>query len=642
MHCFVESAVAVSVVRGGARGDGDVVYASPGGCAWTGAHRQRVRGGRGGRCGLRRVGGVGVHRQLRRLTLRAANGDSGGVTEGASSGSRHFATCVASFIWSDRDLTSTRARVEQVTRASASGRYTSIALRLVQPNDFDLHQLPGQFVQLQVPGEEAHRVLLTLASSPGNLAGLFEVLIGNTAGNDSYLATVGQLRAGDEVRISPVMGHGVRTAPFVVQDRLLAFADYDQGIAAVKSFIEWHRWRALSGQGAVRRCRTKFFLIADKFEDVPFADRFREWALYGVEVHPCYASDAMALHEAILALSDEEVRESAALLCTCSTETERDLRRLLLQRGMGETNIQAQTQHTVLMDTSAFVRHMTAAATDHGAASDTHATAATGTAAAVGETADPHANGSFAGGTSPGWRQQHRAAASNGTAASDDVSYAWRKKREIEDEIWRSWKAYQDQMREEFEAKHAAGRAGIDDDDDDDDDDDEWEAWFERNAEAWSVRFDEDIWGTYWEGWRAEQERWNANGGDWTQYASGYSQWEGGPRYSTNTGRREGWGDGRYSSGAGGNDEHGRSSDGGFSSTFGAVDLYHVLGVSPSASAGEIKRAYRQLARQWHPDVNRDDPDGEATRNMQRIVLAYSVLRDEAQRRVYDSRRPGF
>ncbi|UBH23818.1 molecular chaperone DnaJ [Micrococcus porci] len=63
------------------------------------------------------------------------------------------------------------------------------------------------------------------------------------------------------------------------------------------------------------------------------------------------------------------------------------------------------------------------------------------------------------------------------------------------------------------------------------------------------------------------------------------------------------------------------------------ADHYATLGVSRDASAEEIKRAYRKLARQHHPDVN---PSEEAAEEFKRISHAYEVLSDEDKRRVYD------
>jgi DnaJ-class molecular chaperone len=63
-------------------------------------------------------------------------------------------------------------------------------------------------------------------------------------------------------------------------------------------------------------------------------------------------------------------------------------------------------------------------------------------------------------------------------------------------------------------------------------------------------------------------------------------------------------------------------------------DYYDVLGVSPDAGAAEIKRAYRQLARRYHPDISGEDRAG----SFLEVSRAYEVLRDPERRRSYDSR----
>lgn len=62
-------------------------------------------------------------------------------------------------------------------------------------------------------------------------------------------------------------------------------------------------------------------------------------------------------------------------------------------------------------------------------------------------------------------------------------------------------------------------------------------------------------------------------------------------------------------------------------------DPYRTLGVSPSVTKAEIKAAYRRLARQWHPDLHKQDPT--ATRRFREINEAYRELSSRARTHAY-------
>ncbi len=63
-------------------------------------------------------------------------------------------------------------------------------------------------------------------------------------------------------------------------------------------------------------------------------------------------------------------------------------------------------------------------------------------------------------------------------------------------------------------------------------------------------------------------------------------------------------------------------------------DYYELLGVARDATSEQIKKAYRKLARELHPDANPDDPDAEA--RFKEVSVAYAVLSDTEKRSRYD------
>ncbi len=67
------------------------------------------------------------------------------------------------------------------------------------------------------------------------------------------------------------------------------------------------------------------------------------------------------------------------------------------------------------------------------------------------------------------------------------------------------------------------------------------------------------------------------------------------------------------------------------------MNYYEILGVDKDVTPKDLKKAYKRLAKKWHPDLNRDDPK-TAERKMREINVAYDTLSDEVKRIDYNKK----
>ena len=63
-------------------------------------------------------------------------------------------------------------------------------------------------------------------------------------------------------------------------------------------------------------------------------------------------------------------------------------------------------------------------------------------------------------------------------------------------------------------------------------------------------------------------------------------------------------------------------------------DYYEVLGLSKGADAAAIKKAYRKLAKKYHPDMNPGNADAE--KKFKEVTAAYNILSDPEKKKMYD------
>jgi len=185
---------------------------------------------------------------------------------------------------------------------------------------------------------------------------------------------------------------------------------------------------------------------------------------------------------------------------------------------------------------------------------------------------------------------------------------------DLEQEVWRIWTSFRERMASDLEERHTTKPAWEETSSSYD-----WDEWFRQNRDKWTeIRWDDSVWGTYWDQWADDQERWQGPGFDPEGRTSSSYNWSyTGSRFT-----------GSYEWSSWGWEEPNQ----GPKKKAVEIDFYRILGVDPSANYSEIKRAYRVLAKKFHPDRNRSN-EKEAAEKMKDIALAYTILKEQLKHR---------
>eukprot|EP00871_Galdieria_phlegrea_P005169 jgi/Galph1/5653/GphlegSOOS_G4214.1 len=425
-----------------------------------------------------------------------------------------------------------------------------------------------QFVQISSGLSVVRSSLAVIASPPffHEDSNFLEFLISKT--NDP--CGLSKMKVGQQLHMSPVMGSGLECIYPSETERLLIFVDCPQGIAAARSFLKWHLFRALSGTGTYRTTQVTLFYEAPKSSSMAFVSDFRDWNVFGVEVIPVTQCDLKEFIPTYLNSKPFRASNTASIFCVSSDRTASFLQSLMLYHGVKMSFMQSITQERLEREVTKFRR------------------------------------------------KQRMEDAYSETADSDAEDM---EREVLEEKIWNTWKKQREAMWSEFMKRKESVNASAYSDSNTDKA--SWDDWFSRNSETWEENiWDDHMWETYWHTWKEDREAWFRAGsynprdfggpGSYTKSGYGY--------YDTSSRQFE--------------DHHTSSNNSyssqEYSSSFNGTsfDPFGVLGLQQFASFKEVKQAYRQQALKWHPDLKRNDLE-TSKKQMQQIILAYQILKEK-------------
>eukprot|EP00186_Timspurckia_oligopyrenoides_P000019 CAMPEP_0182441116 /NCGR_PEP_ID=MMETSP1172-20130603/61_1 /TAXON_ID=708627 /ORGANISM="Timspurckia oligopyrenoides, Strain CCMP3278" /LENGTH=724 /DNA_ID=CAMNT_0024635265 /DNA_START=84 /DNA_END=2258 /DNA_ORIENTATION=- len=531
------------------------------------------------------------------------------------------------------------------------------------------HTKPGQYVQVAKDGDAFTCVV---ASAPGNAANEMHLLVDTKdAATPRFLRLA---KKGDRLGVSVAIGDGFDANELSDASNLILLADCIHGMATVKSVLDWEDFKVRAGQGVLRSTKIHVLYEAKSHQNVAYAHRAKDWMIYGVTLRCVAKSDAGGTSKngeigrvlrsnagsrstdvAMMLVGETEVsmqrksssvydilRKNTRAVVFCKEEKDRvDIKEALMMQCVPSMRIQTCSEEWIQSDVSSWM--------------------------ADGEEQDE--------------------------LELDDEE---QRLRDLEEAVWNHWCEIRQSMRNEFEKKWARSSPSWSETYQENMKQQAWKSWFACNSERWTTFQWEDAWEKTWRSWNNQSSRsnasrsssfdagfyWNtnnssskrgANSNSWYQNSGSKSYWDWvrGPqsgaaddthdsysnsnsKYYESTGGY--WGSSStnrnsYSQQKGYKYEYDPSSSSeyqggqkqssgyksstrssGFSSE---TDFYSMLGVNRSSDLKSIKKAYRQAARKYHPDLHRNDPNSDE--KMKMVILAYTVLKDAKRRRNYDA-----
>eukprot|EP00172_Hildenbrandia_rubra_P000399 Plantae.Rhodophyta-Hildenbrandia_rubra.ctg1192.p2 GENE.Plantae.Rhodophyta-Hildenbrandia_rubra.ctg1192~~Plantae.Rhodophyta-Hildenbrandia_rubra.ctg1192.p2 ORF type:complete len:736 (-),score=138.00 Plantae.Rhodophyta-Hildenbrandia_rubra.ctg1192:7447-9654(-) len=367
----------------------------------------------------------------------------------------------------DGDLTAVDAVIKGIRKVDVAGAHIEIEVDVKDTGLESGHVRPGQFVQMErragILGHEGKRAFLTIANAPGRKKS-FHFLVAKSSDPAGFT----KLKVGEKVRMSPVIGDGVDFGDAISSPNLLLFVDCPQGLAAVRSLLEWNKFRTASGQGANRTTRVKLYYSTSGPGSVAYRSTFSEWMAYGVDVLPIYANTLLDHFGAVDVMREMgHLGNTLAFASVANKDTVEYLYRILSFGGIQRTAIKSFTQDRVCNEIVAF---------------------------------------DF----DPDWVPPTTTRDEKRYDGVPESFYEYRRMRELEDEIWEEWVKIQDVFRDEAYRRMATGvRFDPFDPDLASNKKQAWSSWFMHNKDEWRQElWDDDVWGGYWDSWTSNREKW--------------------------------------------------------------------------------------------------------------------------------------